>query len=101
MDAPRRKGGLSAQAQCEQESFLLGTAVVVGQDISLAAGSSPVEKSEEERTLVEDVEDEDDDEHPPLRPRDCYDSDDDDDDAPPPLLPQKGIAPPLLDGGRM
>ena len=100
MDAPRRKGGLSLQAQCKQESLLLGTAGAVGWDISGAADPSPVEKSEGKRVLVEDVYGEDDDEPRPLRPRKCYDSDEDDDgDAPPPVSPREGIVPPLLDGG--
>ena len=100
MDAPRRKGGLSAQAQYEQDSLLLGTAVAVGRDISGAAGPSPVEKSEGKRVLVEDVYGEDDDKPRPLRPRKRYDSDEDDDgDAPPPVLPREFIVPPLLDGG--
>ena len=100
MDAPRRKGGLSLQAQCKQESLLLGTAVAMGRDILGAAGPSPAEKSEGEKALVEDVDKEEDDEPPPLRTRECYDSDEDDDDNDhPPLLPGEGIALPLLDGG--
>ena len=100
MDAPRRKGGFSAQAQYKQESLLLGTAVAVGWDISGAAGPSPVEKSEGKRVLVEDVYVEDDDKPRPLQPGKCYDSDEDDDgDAPPPVSPREGIAPPLIDGG--
>ena len=99
LDAPRRKGGLSLQAQCEQKSLLLGTAVAVDRDILGAAGPSPAEKSEGERVLVEDVNDEDDDKPPPLRPREYNDNDkDDNNDDPPPLLPREGIASPLLDG---
>ena len=99
MDAPRRKGGLSEQAQCKLESVLLGTAVGVGRDMSYAAGPSHAEKLRGERVFVEQVNDNDDDETPPLKLREDYSSDDDDDYAHPSMAPQEGIAPPLLDGG--
>ena len=99
LDAPGRKGDLSARSQREQENVLLGTAVAVGRAISGVAGPSHAEKVEEARVFVENVEDDDDDEPPPLQLRIDYDSDEeDDDDVPLPEMPQ-GIAPPLLDGG--
>ena len=99
MDAPGRKGGLSAQAQHKQESVLLGTAVGIGRDISAASGPSHADKLRGERVFVEDVNDDDDDEPPPLQPREDDSSDDDDDYPHPSMTPQEGIAPPLLDGG--
>ena len=80
MDAPGRKGDLSARSQREQGNVLLGTAGAVGRAISGVSGPSHAKKVEEARVFVENVEEDDDDEPHPLQLRIDYDSNEEDDD---------------------